>query len=131
MSQGSGSRRRSIWLVCFAACALLRLADPAGASAQNLTARGRLQRQTPNGWFPVVGLVVTVRTANPGSFVRSLPAYSGSDGMYYLNGVPPGQYYLEIWVPNAPQPFLVLPIMVAYAATPYGYLCDIPPVNVP
>jgi hypothetical protein len=108
---------------------LLTAVDRSAAlNAQSVTARGRLQQSTPTGWFPVQGLVVTLRAPNG---ARTLPTYSGPDGMYYLTGIPQGQYFLEVWVPNAAQPFLVLQITITYVGTPYGWLCDIPPVNVP
>lgn len=98
----------------------------ADAAAQT-TLRTRLQRNGPNGWYPVAGLVVTVRVNGP-SGARSLPAYSGPDGMVSLYNVPPAQYFIEVWYQNAPTPFIVYPISVTYTRTPYGLLCDLPPI---
>src|SRR5438093_10646967 len=47
-----------------------------------------------------MGVTVSVFSGTRG---RSGFSYSGYDGMYYLYGIPPGPYTLELWVhPNAP-----------------------------
>ncbi|HTV14624.1 MAG TPA: carboxypeptidase regulatory-like domain-containing protein [Acidobacteriaceae bacterium] len=46
------------------------------------------------GKSPAVGIAVTVKSAATG---RSAPAFSGGDGMYYLN-LKAGAYTLEIWL---------------------------------
>ena len=56
------------------------------------TVRGRLVHA--NG-YPAAGVAVTVSNQQVG---RSSPAYAGADGMYYLYNVPPGYYYLEVWI---------------------------------
>ncbi len=92
--------------------------------------RGRLQRIVgPNGqWIPIGGLVVTLRDFRN---IRSTPAFSGYDGMYYFYAVPPGEYTAEVWYQNAQAPFLMVPIRVAYLQTPNGPLFDIAPIIVP
>ena len=79
------------------------------------TVRGRLWRSTPNGLNPASALAVTLYSPQRG---RSSPAYSTSEGYYYLYNVPPGRYILEIWTGRAPttteimvgmQPFTDIP----------------------
>jgi hypothetical protein len=84
--------------------------------SQTATVRGRLMR----GVFPAVYVQVTVYNQFT---ARSVPAVTGQDGMYYLTGIPFGDYYLEVWT-NPQQP-LVYPIRVAYLVT------DIPQIYLP
>ena len=59
------------------------------------TVRGRLDRRDAYGRiYPAVYVRVTLYNDSRG---RSAPAYTGTDGMFYLYNVPPGSYYLEIW----------------------------------
>jgi hypothetical protein len=82
--------------------------------------RGRLVRIAPNGQaFPAGGIAVTVYNAQLG---RTSPSTTDGNGMYYLNNIPPGGYYLEVWVSNPPR---VYPIQVGDPVT------DIPPIPVP
>lgn len=69
------------------------------------TVRGRLDRRDGYGRiFPAVYVRVTLSNERQG---RSAPAYTGTDGMFYLYNVPPGSYYLEIWpYPNQQQPIV-------------------------
>jgi hypothetical protein len=91
------------------------------ATAEAATIRGRLEHVYPNGVRgPAAGLVVTVYSPTLG---RSNPSYSGQDGMFYLQGIPPGAYRLEIWYSPYSQP-IVYSIQVQ---EPYT---DIPPLNV-
>ena len=71
-------------------------------AARAALVRGRLLR----GQSPAPGIPVTVWCQPLG---RSVPVYSGADGMYYIPNVPQGQYVLEIWaVPNgAPITFVI------------------------
>lgn len=71
-------------VLCFA------LAASAGAAL----VRGRLVYS--NG-LPVAGIAVRVvsQRIGPSGF-----AYSGKDGMYYLQGIPAGPYVIEIWLSN-------------------------------
>lgn len=98
----------------------------AGATLQIAHAavlRGRLDRIAPNGSrYPAADVVVSVYNPSMG---RSSPYRTGGDGMYYLQ-IPPGSYYLEIWINPTPgaQP-LVYQVQVG---EPYT---DIPPVVVP
>ena len=87
--------------------------------ANAATVRGRLIHGS-NG-YPAAGVAVTVYNQGVG---RSSPAYTGTDGMYYLYNVPPGYYYLEVWIYPGGAP-IVYQIQVA---EPYT---DIPPTGVP
>jgi hypothetical protein len=57
--------------------------------------RGMLYWRTPQGSVPAAGIAVSVYRADLG---RSGYSYTGDDGMYYLYGIPPGDYKLEIWL---------------------------------
>jgi hypothetical protein len=89
----------------------------AGVVADAATVRGRVV--FPNG-NPAAGVAVTV---NHPQYGRSPPAFSGPDGMYYLNGIPPGNYTLEVWTSN--QSFISIIITV------YEPVTDVAPVVVP
>ena len=92
-------------------------------------ARGRIQRPASNGsWSPASGLLVTLRSERG---IRSMPVYTGNDGMYYFKRVPPGRYLLEVWYAGARAPFVNQWVVVQYVPTPTGPLCDIPPINLP
>lgn len=68
------------------------------------TLRGQIVRVYPNGARAVAGgIAVTVYNQELG---RSSPAYSGPDGMYYLN-VPAGSYVLEVWTYPGSSPITV------------------------
>ena len=78
--------------------------------------RGQLIRIYPNGTRgPVPGVTVTVFRQDLG---RSTPSVTDGNGMYYLQ-VPPGQYWLEIWISNPPR---------AYQITVFEPNTDIPPI---
>jgi hypothetical protein len=97
-------------------CVLLLVLSTGLASAS--TVRGRLLHI--NG-YPAAGVAVTVSNQQAG---RSSPAYAGPDGMYYLYNVPPGYYYLEIWLrPDAPTMYQIQVINQPYT--------DIAPISVP
>jgi len=87
------------------------------------TVRGRLDRRDSYGRiYPAVYVQVTLFQQGKG---RSAPAYTGTDGMYYLYNVPPGTYSLEIWAyPNRPP--IVYTIYVSNQQ-----LTDIAPIQVP
>src|ERR1019366_7197277 len=90
-----------------AACSLVVLVMLQAATAA--TVRGQLILYAPNGQqYPAGGFTVTIYNQYAG---RLSPAYSGPDGMYYL----------EIWKPQNPTP-TVYPIQVV---EPYT---DIPPI---
>jgi hypothetical protein len=78
--------------------------------------RGRLVR---NG-YPAPHIGVSLYNQYIGS---SSVAYTDREGMYYLYNVPPGEYFLQIWISNQP---LVYKIVVYNQ--PYT---DIPPIGVP
>ena len=93
------------------------------ASTYAGTVRGRLDRRDGYGRiYPAVYVRVTLYNDRVG---RSAPAYSGTDGMYYLYNVPPGSYLLEIW-PYPNQPPIVYTIYVSDQA-----LTDIAPIVIP
>jgi hypothetical protein len=84
--------------------------------ASAATVRGKLLR----GKGVASGIAVTV--LNPKK-VRTTPAYSGANGMYYIPNVKAGSYTLEVWVkPNKP---LTFPIQVKEPES------DINPIQVP
>lgn len=87
------TRSRSVRLALVGA-ALLTLAQTLFAAS---TVRGRLLRQGPGGQYPAAGVQVTVYAVGS-RLGRSAPAYSGSDGMYYLYNIPGGAYQLDIWM---------------------------------
>src|SRR5262245_6437416 len=70
------------------------------------TIRGRLVHRSTQGDYPAKGIPVTAFRSEKG---KSSPAYSGTDGMYYLYNLPAGTYTLQVWVyPNsAPLTFTI------------------------
>src|SRR5271157_3336733 len=86
--------------------------------AHAATVRGRLVN--PKG-YPAAGIAVTVSNPQMG---RSSPTHTGADGMYYIFNIPPGSYYLEIWIRPGGAP-AVYQIKVV---EPYT---DIPQIGVP
>ena len=68
----------------------------AQASVYAGTVRGKLVRQDGSG-KSYAAAYVKVRLNNR-KIGQSSFAYSGTDGMYYLYNVPPGEYTLEIWL---------------------------------
>ena len=90
----------------------------AGAS----TVRGRLIRRGPSGDYPAAGIEVSLYAVSS-KIGRSPKAYSGTDGMYYIPNVPPGQYQLELWVGKQP-----LIYEIAVRGNEYT---DIAPISVP
>src|ERR1700719_4553324 len=74
------------------------------ATASAVDVRGRLLLRPPvanmqpsaAGAFQVA---LAVQTPN-GLMAVGLPAYTGSDGMYWLLNINPGQYYLVVVAPN-------------------------------
>ncbi len=95
----------------------------ATASAAAATVRGRLDRRDAYGNIYRAAYVgVTLNNQYVG---RSSMTYTGEDGMYYLYNVPPGSYYLEVWIQPGRQP-LVYQVQVGNA--PFS---DIPPILLP
>lgn len=86
------------------------------ASAPAGVVRGRLVR---NG-YPAPHVGVSLYNQNMG---RSSVAYTDREGMYYLYNVPPGHYYLEVWVSNQPLVYQIVVYNQSYT--------DIPPIGVP
>jgi hypothetical protein len=66
------------------------------ANAYSQIVRGRIDRQGPKGVYTASNVMVTIGRTG----WRSLPAYTGVDGMYYFYNVQPGDYILEIWGPG-------------------------------
>ena len=94
----------------------------AEASAYASTVRGMLFRR--DGYGRAYAAPYVPVTLENGIRGRSSVAYSGTDGMYYLYNVPPGDYYLQIWLnPNEP---LVYRITVAN-----GPYTDIAQIQIP
>lgn len=58
------------------------------------TVRGRLERRDVYGKGYVAAHIRVVLVSQQN--IRSTPAYSGNDGLYYLYNVPPGLYILEV-----------------------------------
>jgi hypothetical protein len=79
-----------IMMALFCIVVLILLAD----SAYSQTVRGRLDRRGPSGYYPAAYVKVTLGIPNQW---RSLPVYTGVDGMYYFYNIRPGNYVLEIW----------------------------------
>ena len=67
---------------------------------QAATVRGKLLR----GNGVASGVKVTVLNAQK---VSSQPAYSGSDGMYYIPNVKAGSYTLEVWATPKKAPLTI------------------------
>lgn len=80
--RGLGVRR------CLAILLFVLTASSAGAA----TVRGSIVHQSGQP-----GRYIAVRVA-PAQGEPSAFVYSGGDGWYYLNGVAPGNYTLEVWV---------------------------------
>ena|SRR5215467_8532756 len=99
--------------------AVLLFAAVFSAVSQAAMVRGRLVHGA-NG-YPTAGIAVTVYNPRLG---RSSPSYTDGYGMYYIYNVPPGSYYLELWVYPSGNP-IVYPIQVG---DPYT---DIPQIAVP
>ncbi len=111
--------RFTVWLRRF--CLSLLVLGMFGDAAFAATVRGRLDRRGPYGFYPAAGVAVTVNNPQMG---RSSPAYTGTDGMYYLFNIPPGNYTLEIWPYPQTGP-LLFPVTVNDPGT------DVPPILVP
>jgi hypothetical protein len=74
------------------------------ASASAVDVRGRLLLRPPAANmqpYAANGFQVTLAVQTPqGLAAVGLPAYTGSDGMYWLLNINPGQYYLVVVAPN-------------------------------
>jgi hypothetical protein len=111
-------RSRLIRIVMYTVLAIsfALVAVPRAAAA---VVRGRVSRVVNGQTVPVPGVAVTLYSQQMG---RTSPSYTDASGMYYLNNVPPGVYYLEVWVSTQP---LVYQIQVNDPLT------GIPPVVLP
>jgi len=103
-------------LLTVALCGILMAL--ASAQAHAATVRGRLVHSNSS---PATGIKVEVVDQQG---VKAAKAYSGPDGMYYLQGVPPGTYFLKIWIYPDGKP-VVYQIKVVEPNT------DMPQINVP
>jgi len=57
--------------------------------------RGRIERSTADGTrYPVANVEVVIQDSATAR--RWHPVYTGRDGLYYLDGIPEGIYYLEV-----------------------------------
>lgn len=117
-------KRQNITKRCFRICVhalvVLSLTLAVAPRANAALIRGRLDRIAPNGSrYPAIGIAVTVYNQQLG---RTSPSYTDAGGMYYLNNIPAGSYYLEVWIST---PATVYPIQVGEPVT------DIPPIVVP
>lgn len=102
--------RRKIAPFKWVAVFLLLLGMAGALPAQAATVRGQLYRLVYNTRYPAPYIAVTL--VNP-TMGRSSPAYTDTNGMYYLFNVPPGSYTLEIWWSRDPsQPPLRYNIIV-------------------
>jgi hypothetical protein len=91
------------------------------ASAYAGNVRGMLYRRDGYGrTYPAPYIRVTL---NHPQYGRTSPADTGPDGMYYFYNMPPGGYWLEVWLAEGP---LVFTVQVYDQP-----LTDIPPVQVP
>jgi Carboxypeptidase regulatory-like domain len=78
---------RNRWIAIVALAAMAGVPQMAWAA----TVRGKLLR----GKAAAPGVAVTL--LNQQTKIRTAPAYSGSDGMYYITNVRAGSYLLEVW----------------------------------
>ena len=108
------SRSRITTLVVAALIVLTGVAIGAGGGS---TVRGRLVR--PDN-YPAAGIEITLANREIG---RSPRSFSGTDGMYYIRNVPPGNYQLELWVGKSPMTYNV--------SVGGGEYTDIAPIVVP
>lgn len=109
----------SLWFRASVYCAaLLFFASTFPIPARAAALRGRLDHVDQYGRrHPAGGISVTVYRQDIG---RSAPSVTDANGMYYLN-IPPGAYWLEIWISNPPRAYQIS------VAEPYT---DIPPIVV-
>jgi hypothetical protein len=98
------------------------LAVAPGSALAASTVRGKLFRQNSAGQsYGAAGIPVRLVDQGRGPSARS---YSGSDGMFYIYNVPPGNYTLEVFT-NDKQP---LRYSIRVLDKPYT---DIAPIRVP
>ena len=86
------------------------------------TVRGKLVRKTRGRVLPAAYVGITLFV--PSTVRRSVPVYTDSAGIYYVD-VPPGKYILEIW--GAGQK-----IIKSYSINvPFARTFDIAPITIP
>jgi hypothetical protein len=85
-------------------CFVLLAISVCSATVSAVDVRGRLllRATMPNMQpYPATGFQVTLAVQTPqGLMAVGVPAYTGSDGMYWLLNINPGQYYLLVVAPN-------------------------------
>jgi hypothetical protein len=97
----------------YAVCLIVLMALlPTAALA--LTVRGRIDRLSPYGTYPVAGILVTL---------GNVRAASGPDGLYYFFNVPAGNWVLTVIPPNSPP--------MSYTITVTSDPTDVPPIVIP
>jgi hypothetical protein len=103
-------------LLLIAILLLFGLAEQTFAQA---VVRGRLLRMG----YPIPNIRVNLYSSTLGF---SGSSFSGIDGMYYLNSIPYGLYYLQVWA-NMTNPAVPLsyPVQVSWPVT------DIPVITLP
>lgn len=75
---------------------MIGLIAPMNNFAQSkVTVRGKLIEQGSKDNIPLSTVAVTI--FNTTDSVRTAPVYTGSDGIYLIYDVVPGEYILEIW----------------------------------
>lgn len=79
---------------------LLAVQFEAGTAMAQTTVRGQILQ----GSAPIRGVKVSLLC--PPAWHECAYTYSGPDGMYYLQGIPPGTYALEVWA-GTPQRFSI------------------------
>lgn len=106
------------------ALGLIAVLHYTAATAQATTVRGRVDRVGGDGHaHPVAQATVTLRNGETGQ--RTDTSYTGHDGMYYVYGVAPGAYFLEVRVvPQGP----LHTFSITARAEPYT---DVAPIVVP
>jgi hypothetical protein len=80
----------------FISILLIGLIVPMNNFAQSkVTVRGKLVEQGSKDKIPLSSVAVTI--LNTTDSARTIPVYTGSDGMYLIYDVIPREYILEIW----------------------------------
>jgi hypothetical protein len=78
------------------ACATLAVLGPSTAWAEEVTVRGRVEREVPGAKNPPVPYIrVTLTPKNAGTDSRV--EYTDAEGMYYFQKTKPGSYVLKLW----------------------------------
>jgi hypothetical protein len=77
-------------------CVTLAVLGPSTALQEEVTVRGRVERQVPGAKQPPVPYIrVTLTPNNAGADSRV--QYTDAEGMYYFPKTKPGSYILKVW----------------------------------